>query len=163
MKQNNKWNELTMQQKADLMRLYVANGYTNLDSIRKHYNTFNEGGSAETQSESKSGWQKAKELIYSVFNTKEKQERPPKWENNYSDLAIEYKQKVDTLANKLNINEEDIESYYNSGMLNPALSAYYKGVNARKRDNDSKTSNTSTSMETNMNFALSTFSRAKYM
>lgn len=157
MKQNNKWNELTMQQRADLMKLYVANGYTNLGSIRKHYNTFNEGGPAETQTEEKSGWQKAKELIYDVFNIKEKQEkqeRPSKWENNYNDLTVEYKQKVDTLANKLNINEEDIESYYNSGMLNPALSAYYKGVNARKRDNDSKTSNTSTSMETNMNFAL---------
>lgn len=38
MKQNNKWNELTMQQKADLMRLYVANGYTNLDSIKENYN-----------------------------------------------------------------------------------------------------------------------------
>ena len=56
-----------MQQKADLMRLYVANGYTNLDSIRKHYNTFNEGGPTETQSENKSGWQKAKEVAYDVL------------------------------------------------------------------------------------------------
>lgn len=67
MKQNNKWNELTMQQRADLMKLYVANGYTNLDSIRKHYNTFNEGGPAETQTEEKSGWQKAKEVAYDVL------------------------------------------------------------------------------------------------
>lgn len=67
MKPNNKWNELTMQQKADLMRLYVANGYTNLDSIRKHYNTFNDGGPAETQPEEKSGWQKAKEVAYDVL------------------------------------------------------------------------------------------------
>lgn len=246
MKPNNKWNELTMQQKADLMKLYVANGYTNLNKIKEHYlgtpykstndsdydyynahidnlpkeegehyssrnpitaqllkgsdhptrdlmlqgennsgytvykntrtgkeysvksdlgdlygyekvNKYNEGGPAETQTEEKSGWQKAKDLIYNVFNIKEKQEiqkRPPKWENNYSDLTTEYKQKVDTLANKLNINEKDIESYYNSGMLNPALSVYYRGVNARKRDNDSKTSNTSTSMETLTNLSL---------
>ena len=37
MKQNNKWDSLTMQQKADLMKLYVANGYTNLNKIKEHY------------------------------------------------------------------------------------------------------------------------------
>lgn len=67
MKQNKKWDQLSMKEKADLMRLYVANGYTNLDSIRKHYNTFNEGGPAETQTEEKSGWQKAKEVAYDVL------------------------------------------------------------------------------------------------
>jgi len=33
-----------MQDRADLMRIYVQAGYRNLDEIRNHYNQFSQGG-----------------------------------------------------------------------------------------------------------------------
>lgn len=36
-----RWNELTMSQKRDLIKIYVDNGITNLEEIRRHYNTIN--------------------------------------------------------------------------------------------------------------------------
>ena len=39
-----KWNTLTMSQKQALMKIYVNNGITNLDEIRNHYNSFDDGG-----------------------------------------------------------------------------------------------------------------------
>ena len=43
-----KWSDLSIQEKADLMKLYVANGITNLDTMKQHYNSFQEGGSIKT-------------------------------------------------------------------------------------------------------------------
>lgn len=40
----NKWDKLSMQQKADLMKIYVKGGITNIGDIRKHYNSFRDGG-----------------------------------------------------------------------------------------------------------------------
>lgn len=40
-----RWGNLNMQQKAQLLGIYVSKGYTNLASIINHYNTFQEGGS----------------------------------------------------------------------------------------------------------------------
>lgn len=39
-----KWNELSLKDKAELMKLYVSNGITNLDDIITHYNAYQEGG-----------------------------------------------------------------------------------------------------------------------
>lgn len=44
MKNNNKWDSLSIKDKADLMKLYVKNGINNLEEIRSHYNKFAEGG-----------------------------------------------------------------------------------------------------------------------
>ena len=39
-----KWNELSLKEKAELMKLYVSNGITKLDDIITHYNAYQEGG-----------------------------------------------------------------------------------------------------------------------
>ena len=44
MKNNNKWDSLSIKDKADLMKLYVKNGINNLEEIIGHYNKFAEGG-----------------------------------------------------------------------------------------------------------------------
>lgn len=38
------WNELSIYEKANLMKLYVANGITDLNTIKEHYNSFQDGG-----------------------------------------------------------------------------------------------------------------------
>lgn len=47
-----KWDTLTMSQKQALMKIYVNNGITNLDEIKNHYNSFDEGGPTKENSES---------------------------------------------------------------------------------------------------------------
>ena len=39
-----KWNELTMSQKSDLMKLYLKSGITSLDDMQRHYDKYAEGG-----------------------------------------------------------------------------------------------------------------------
>lgn len=39
-----RWSALSMQQRADLIKLYIDNGITNVGDIRKHYNSFDGGG-----------------------------------------------------------------------------------------------------------------------
>lgn len=39
-----KWNELTMTQRNNLMKLYLKHGITSLDDMQEHYNSFAEGG-----------------------------------------------------------------------------------------------------------------------
>ena len=39
-----RWSALSMQQRADLIKLYTSNGITNIKDIRKHYNSFATGG-----------------------------------------------------------------------------------------------------------------------
>lgn len=45
---NDKWSALSMKERADLFKLYVNNGITNIRDIRKHYNSFGDGGSSNT-------------------------------------------------------------------------------------------------------------------
>lgn len=42
-----KWSALSMKDKADLIKIYVSNGITSLDTIRKEYNSFSDGGNTE--------------------------------------------------------------------------------------------------------------------
>lgn len=44
MKNNDKWSQLSMQQRADLIKLYVESGITDLRDIKKDYNSFSAGG-----------------------------------------------------------------------------------------------------------------------
>lgn len=41
---NDKWSALSMSDRADLIKLYVSNGITSLDIIKKDYNSFGNGG-----------------------------------------------------------------------------------------------------------------------
>lgn len=41
---NDRWSQLSMKKKADLFSIYTQNGYTSLEDIKKHYNSFAPGG-----------------------------------------------------------------------------------------------------------------------
>lgn len=43
-KNKNKWSDLSMSERADLIKLYVNNGITSLNDIKKDYNSFGDGG-----------------------------------------------------------------------------------------------------------------------
>lgn len=48
MKNNDKWSALSMSERADLIKLYVSNGVTSLNDIKKDYNSFDDGGNIDT-------------------------------------------------------------------------------------------------------------------
>ena len=56
------WNELTMKEKAAYIRMGVANGYKDIDSIKEVYNEFKCGGNLY-----KEGGPKKQEYIYDVL------------------------------------------------------------------------------------------------
>jgi len=41
------WSDLSMSQRSDLMQIYLKNGITSLEDMKKHYNSFAEGGNTE--------------------------------------------------------------------------------------------------------------------
>lgn len=41
---NDKWNSLSLKNKSDLMKMYIKNGINSLEDIKKHYNSFQNGG-----------------------------------------------------------------------------------------------------------------------
>lgn len=47
MDNNNKWDELSLTEKSEIMRQAVANGITNLNEIRQTYNEYADGGSMD--------------------------------------------------------------------------------------------------------------------
>jgi hypothetical protein len=52
MKNKDRWSALSMKERADLIKLYVSNGITSLDNIKKDYNSFGDGGDTKTDEES---------------------------------------------------------------------------------------------------------------
>ena len=46
-KNKDRWSALSMSERADLIKLYVSNGITSLDTIKKDYNSFGDGGSTD--------------------------------------------------------------------------------------------------------------------
>ena len=46
-KRNDRWSALSMKERADLIKLYVSNGITSLENIKKDYNSFGDGGDTE--------------------------------------------------------------------------------------------------------------------
>lgn len=46
-KTNDRWSALSMKDRADLIKLYVESGITNINNIRKDYNSFATGGPVE--------------------------------------------------------------------------------------------------------------------
>lgn len=53
MSNRDKWSQLSMQQRADLIKLYVDAGITNIKNIRKEYNSYATGGDVD-----EGGWTK---------------------------------------------------------------------------------------------------------
>lgn len=47
MKNKSRWDSLSMRDRAALINMYAKGGYTNIDDIRNHYNSFEEGGPEE--------------------------------------------------------------------------------------------------------------------
>lgn len=47
MKRNDRWSQLSMKQRADLIKLYTDSGITSLNKIRKDYNSFASEGTIE--------------------------------------------------------------------------------------------------------------------
>lgn len=41
------WSDLSMSQRSELIQIYLKNGVTSLDEMKKHYNSFAEGGSTD--------------------------------------------------------------------------------------------------------------------
>ena len=39
-----RWSQLSMSEKSDLMSLYIRNGISSLEEMKKHYNSFATGG-----------------------------------------------------------------------------------------------------------------------
>ena len=42
-----RWSQLSMSEKSDLMSLYIKNGISSLEEIKKHYNSYVEGGTVD--------------------------------------------------------------------------------------------------------------------
>lgn len=62
----------------------------------------------------------------------------------YRKLEKRWKKLVNSVAEKIGVSEKDVENYFNSGRLNPAIGAYYSIENSgRVRRNDSPTANES--------------------
>lgn len=76
MDNNNKWDELSLTEKSEIMRQAVANGITNLNEIRQTYNEYADGGSMDSSiTENKEAVAAAKEkypmlrrLDFSVYS-----------------------------------------------------------------------------------------------
>lgn len=78
----------------------------------------------------------------------------PGFTPTYKKLRGGYKKKVDEIASEMNFN--DVESSYNSGLMNPALAARFKGLpnNGRAREQTSKTPLKSKEIEASMNYQI---------
>ena len=44
MREKTRWDVLSMKDRASLIKLYIQNGYTSIEDIKKHYNKFDNGG-----------------------------------------------------------------------------------------------------------------------
>lgn len=47
-KNKDRWSSLSMKDRAGLIKVYVSNGITNINTIKSHYNKFDEGGEKHT-------------------------------------------------------------------------------------------------------------------
>lgn len=44
---NDRWSALSMKERADLMNMYITNGISDLKEMKKHYNSFGDGGNTK--------------------------------------------------------------------------------------------------------------------
>lgn len=52
-KRNDRWSQLSMKQRADLIKLYTDSGITSLSKIREDYNSFGDGGNTREMTQAK--------------------------------------------------------------------------------------------------------------
>ena len=69
-----KWDELSMAEKAEMMKVAVRQGITNLSDIKQRYNEFAEGGSKEEEEEVNTNSYSVGNLVNALYqnNPKEK-------------------------------------------------------------------------------------------
>lgn len=79
----NRWDNLSLQEKNQLLGIYASKGYTDLASIISHYNTFQDGGSVDN----KSDWAKAHETELALHQLG--------WDNPDNKLHSDYAVKDD--------------------------------------------------------------------
>lgn len=66
-----KWDDLSMREKAEMMRVAVSNGITTLPEIKQAYNEFAEGGAMpEAQPAENDGWSMEDEVKYREWRSK---------------------------------------------------------------------------------------------
>ena len=102
------WNDLNIQQKAELMKLYVASGITNLDTIKQHYNNFQDGGIINTTGELKN-----EEPVYQgdVLEPATLQDKPDALSQAASDNNYFIKNWLTQRSNILNQNTKDTQNF----------------------------------------------------
>lgn len=179
------WKDLTMAEKAAIIRIAVKHGITDLDNIK---NKFDEGGPTNTEggNDKYKPWywftpeyegnslkeaifkayddgRKGENILYkgraykALLNESEENEYRNKNKinysfDNYNSLNPEFKESLNLLIKKLNLDVADAENLYNSGILFPAIQARYTHVpTARVRENDSPTKEGSEYLEDKMN------------
>lgn len=116
------WSDLTLSDKARMMKLAVSSGITDLRTIEEVYNKYAEGGPKK-----------------STYTEK------------YKNLSKPYKEFVKEHALEMNVPESEVESYYNEGKLNPFLGIAGYSNKGRARENDSPTAEETEVLENNMN------------
>lgn len=153
MSNKNNWEALSMQDRAFLIRQAVKNGITDVGEVRNIYQESHKFSGEEQNSV----FQKLGALL---TNTKAKVSKPKaenaeQWPTSYDALGPAYKNAVRTVADKMNYEYTDIAELYNSGKLNTPLSAIYKGVSGRVRENDTAaTKQASEEQEKNMHIYM---------
>lgn len=60
-----KWDDLTMTQKNELMKIYIGNGVTSLDNMRSHFNSFATGGPTDPP---KKQFRSPEEILQEEYN-----------------------------------------------------------------------------------------------
>lgn len=151
------WDNLSMAEKSDMMRVAIENGITTLPEIRKAYNEFAEGGGVDTINIYETGGYKPSESIKSRIAQYEgkamtgaKDPISGKWGKNNS-FEIEakgfYKALPVSIREQVLSNPELADSLYsysyNVGAGNfkkrvvPALERYYAGIGSVKDIEDS--------------------------
>lgn len=126
------WNDLTLSDKARMIRLAVKSGITNLDDIQAVYNKYADGGHLY-----RGGGQEDKKKNYYT----------EKWKK----LPKSYQNGIIQKAKEMNIPESEIPAWYESGRLSAALGPNGYPNNGRARENDSPTQEASEALENSMN------------
>lgn len=121
MKNINKWDSLSIKDKADLMKLYIKNGISNLEEIRSHYNKFVTGGYTEGNEEQN------KELDIIEKEVKERNDFAKKVADYYKTDTTRQKAAITTLNHRTNLSryKQDrnyaLDWYTKRSQTNPEL------------------------------------------
>ena len=94
-----RWSQLSMSEKSDLMSLYIKNGISSLEEIKKHYNAFQAGGPIKKESNYSVG--RVLDGIYRAVNHEEFIREPS---HKYQFIKPEYvglsEEELDSLVGK---------------------------------------------------------------